>query len=93
MNLSLDISPQVEARFIALAREKGMEPAKLFEKMLVEFLSSSGREDDRLRGRSVADMIQEIGFIETTGPSDMGRHPEKYLHGFGEADHKRTETP
>ena len=34
-------------------------------------------------GKNVADIISEVGFIETSGPSDMGRHPEKYSKGVG----------
>jgi hypothetical protein len=44
-------------------------------------------------GRSVADMIREIGFIEAEGPSDMARHPEKYMKGFGETKTRRKLSP
>jgi len=40
-------------------------------------------------GRSVGDMIREIGFIEADGSSNMARHPEKYMKGFGETKSRR----
>jgi hypothetical protein len=39
--------------------------------------------------KSVADIIQEVGYIESTGSSDMGRHPGKYMQGFGSAQETR----
>ncbi len=38
MSLHLDISPQAEARFTAAARQKGIDPAAYFEKMLSDYL-------------------------------------------------------
>jgi hypothetical protein len=42
--------------------------------------------------KSMFDIIEEIGYIESTGPSDMARHPEKYMSGFGETKNRRKPT-
>jgi hypothetical protein len=44
MSLHLNISPQVEARFKAAARRKGIDPASFFEQIVSSHLSSSTPE-------------------------------------------------
>lgn len=42
-------------------------------------------------GKSAADILQEIGFVQG-GPSDLSTNP-KYMEGFGETKNRRTLTP
>jgi len=77
---SLDVTER--QRLVELIIHDLPEIASAPESQLVDFGS-----------KSVADLIEEIGFIEATGPSDMGRHPEKYMRGFGETKNRRKLTP
>jgi len=85
MSLHLGVSPQAEARFNAEAQQKGMEPAMLFETMVALLLPLNHEAEQNLGdfgGRSVADMILEIGTVKG-GPLDLSTNP-RYMEGFGQ---------
>jgi hypothetical protein len=91
MSLYLDVSPQTEARFAAAAQQEGVEPAILFEKMVASYVPLAERSERELGdfgGRSLADLMQEIGFADG-GQPDLSTNP-KYMLGFGETKDQRT---
>jgi len=47
MTLTIDLSPEQEAQFAAVARTKGIDPAELAKKLLTEYLPSTTRESEQ----------------------------------------------
>jgi hypothetical protein len=89
MSLHLDVSPQAEARFTAAAQQKGIDPATLLERMISDYLPPLAQEQELgdFGGRSIADVILEIGTVKG-GPPDLSTNP-KYMEGFGETKNPR----
>lgn len=93
MTLHLEISPQTEARLSAAAHQRGIDISALIERLAVDYLppveAQVSTEQGDFGGRSLADLMEEIGFAEG-GPSDMSENPRKYMKGFGETKSPRT---
>jgi hypothetical protein len=69
------------------------ERQQLVELIMHDLQEPNQRPMIDFESKSLFDIIEEIGFIESTDPSDMARHPEKYMKGFGETKHRRKLTP
>jgi hypothetical protein len=93
MTLHLEISPQTQARLAAAALVRGIDISTLIELLAVDYLPpvevQASTEQGDFGGRSLADLMAEIGFAEG-GPSDMSENPGKYMKGFGETKSPKT---
>ncbi len=83
MSLTIDLTPQEEARFADYARQRGLEPATLARTLITAPLPPAAPNDESgaFGGKSVADLMAEIGFAEGL-PSDLSTNPV-YMKGFG----------
>ena len=63
-------------------------PADAFLELNVyEKASETDEEMGDFGGKSAADLVREIGFVDG-GPPDLARNP-KYMEGFGETKNRR----
>jgi hypothetical protein len=82
MSLHLNVSPQAEALFTTAAQRRGIEPARLFEEMVADYLSQPEASEET-NGSLYERSEDVIGIVEGL-PTDMSQNPGKYMKGFGE---------
>ena len=91
MTLTLELSPEEEALLRAEAAKAGMDETAFLRSLLHGWTAPQtvrpivGVPD--FGGRSIADIIEEIGTVEGL-PADLSTNP-KYLEGFGETKNVR----
>jgi hypothetical protein len=94
MSLNLNISPQLEARFTAAARQNGIDLETFFEKIVSAHLPpvevSENQELGDFGGRTLGEVFGHLFGTVKSGASDKATHPEKYMQGFGETKTPRT---
>lgn len=82
MSLTIDLTPQEEARFADYARQRGLDPATLAKSLITAPLPPADEGDVRaFGGKSMADLLAEIGFVDGL-PPDLSTNPE-YMKDFG----------
>jgi hypothetical protein len=67
-----------------LRYEGEISPGAVVELSVFEPKAETGEDMGDFGGKSIGDLVREVGFIEGNGPSDMAAHPENYMQGFGE---------
>ena len=88
MTITINIPNTAETQLQIEAERTGTSIAAVIEQIVSERFGSLD-----FGSKSVAELIEEIGYIETVGKSDMARNPEKYMKGFGETSSPRELTP
>ena len=84
MPLAIELEPDTEAKLADGARARGVPPAEFAKQLLVDQLgamSATADNGDELGGRSVADIIREVGTVDGL-PPDLSTN-SKYMEGFG----------
>ena len=84
MTLMLELSPEEEAILRAEAAKAGMGEAAYLRSLIHGWAPPHDVKSftpPDLGGRSIADIIEEIGTVEGL-PSDLSTNP-KYMEGFG----------
>jgi hypothetical protein len=83
MSLTIELTPQEEARFADYARQRGLEPATLAKTLITAPLPPVVADEGlgAFGGKSVADLMAEIGFAEGL-PPDLSTNPV-YMKDFG----------
>ena len=92
MTLHLELSPEEESRLRAKAVSAGLDEVSYLRSLIngldeANTASHASVTPNRLNGRSIAEMIDEIGVVEGL-PSDLSTNP-KYMEGFGETRNPR----
>jgi len=98
--MTLNLAPEIEAKIVDVAKHEGLAPEEFIEKIVREYpppasslLSAPTPTNGDFGGLTFGEKFGDlIGAIET-GPTDMARHPEKYMKGFGETTNRHTTKP
>ena len=82
MTITLELTPEQEAKLLDCARARGVEPAEYLVGLIDQIQPA---QQALLPGESLLDGLKRIGVIGAVagGPTDMAAHPEKYMEGFG----------
>lgn len=93
MTLHLELSPEEAARLRSKAISAGVDEVTYLRSLINGLngeitASPEAVTPNRLNGRSIAEMIDEIGAVDGL-PRDLSTNP-KYMEGFGETRIPRT---
>ena len=88
----MDVSPQIEARLIDIARQEGIDPTTLIEKMVKEYqpiVPFTGKNE--LGGKTIGELYGPLLGTVRFEPSDLAERTEEYLavSGFGRTTNHR----
>ena len=90
--MTLELSPQIEARLYETAEMEGIDLPTLVEKMLQEYelAHSSMTGANQEEGPTLLDRFGHLfGTVKGGANENRSEHPENYMQGFGETRESR----
>ena len=82
MSLTIELTPQEEARFADYARQRGLEPATLAKTLITAPLPPTNVEAAHIGGATLGERFGYLFGTVDDSPPDLSTNP-KYMEDFG----------